>query len=104
MFPNSPKPCAPACRMTDIEPTPGQTLAVLLGAGSFRYAPKLACGSAFNNSSQQFEQYLTGTMGVPEKNVESFFNDRRPASEQLRDIRDFLERRGISRDGWSSRR
>lgn len=79
--------------MTDIEPTPGQTLAVLLGAGSFRYAPKLACGSAFSNSSQQFEQYLTGTMGVPEKNVESFFNDRRPASEQLRDIRDFLERR-----------
>jgi photosystem II stability/assembly factor-like uncharacterized protein len=79
--------------MTEIQPTPGQTLAVLLGASVFRYAPKLAHGSAFSNSSQQFGQYLTGTMGVPEENVESFFNDRRPASEQLRDIRDFIERR-----------
>ncbi len=74
-------------------PTPGQTLAVLLGASIYRYAPKLARGPAFYNSSQQFGQYLTETMGIPELNVTSFFDEGRSAGDQLRDVRDFLERR-----------
>jgi hypothetical protein len=74
-------------------PTPGQTLAVLLGASIYRYAPKLARGPAFYNSSQQFGQYLTEIMGVPEENVSSFFDEGRSAGDQLRDIRDFLEDR-----------
>jgi chaperonin GroEL len=79
--------------MADLQPTPVQTLAVLLGASVYRYAPKLARGPAFYNSSQQFGQYLTDTMGLPYENVASFFDEGRSAGDQLRDIRDFLERR-----------
>lgn len=79
--------------MADIQPTPGQTLALLLGASVYRYAPRLAHGPAFYNSSQQFGEYLTTTMGVPEENIASFFDESRSAGDQLRDIRNFLEQR-----------
>jgi hypothetical protein len=84
-----------ALQMADNLPTPGQTLAVLLGASTYRYAPKLARGPAFYNSSQQFAQYLTDAMGISEENVLSFFDESRSAGDQLRDIRDFLEARSV---------
>lgn len=74
-------------------PTPGQTLAVLLGASYYRYAPNLAHGPAFYNSSQQFGQYLTDTANLPQANIATFFDETRSASDQLRDIRAFLEHR-----------
>jgi hypothetical protein len=83
----------PVCRVSNGQPMPGQTLAVLLGASMYRYAPKLARGPAFYNSSQQFGQYLLDKMSVPEENVASFFDEGRSAGDQLRDIRDFLEHR-----------
>jgi len=94
MFRSSRKPFVPrVCRVIDAQPAPEQTLAVLLGASIYRYAPGLAHGPAFYNSSQQFGQYLTDTMCVPEENVMSFFDESRSAGDQLRDIRNFLERR-----------
>jgi WD40 repeat protein len=79
--------------MSDIQSTQSRTLAVLLGASTYKFAPKLAQGRAFHNSSEHFGQYLTETMGVPEQNLTSYFDDRRSASDQLGDIAEFLENR-----------
>jgi len=82
-----------ACRVSNGHPAPGQTLAVLLGASTYWYLPKLARGPAFYNSSQQFWQYLVDTMGMPEENIKSLFDADRSASDQLRAMREFLEHR-----------
>ena len=79
--------------MPDYQPAPTRTLAVLQKASTYLYPTKLAHGPAFYNSSQQFGQYLIDTMGMPEESVVSFFDDSRSAGDQLRDVRDFLERR-----------
>src|ERR1700758_2372141 len=79
--------------MAENQPTPGQTLAVLLGASFYRYARKLAQGPAFYNSSQQFAEYLSEVMKLPDENIASFFDEGRSAGDQLREIRDFLEQR-----------
>jgi|SRR5215469_2039721 len=83
--------------MSENEPTPRQTLALLLGASSFRRAPKLAQGRAFNNSAQDLREYLVGPdgLGLPLDNVNWLFDDTRSPSDQLQDIRDFLESRSI---------
>ncbi|PYP93133.1 MAG: hypothetical protein DMG65_02055 [Candidatus Angelobacter sp. Gp1-AA117] len=81
--------------MSENDPKPGQTLALLLGASSFRRAPKLAQGRAFYNSAQDFYEYLTGSEGLrlARENVNWLFDDSRSPSDQLQDIRDFLESR-----------
>jgi hypothetical protein len=81
--------------MPEGEPSPRQTLAVLLGASTFRRAPKLAQGRAFNNSAQDFYEYLLASDGLdlPRANVISLFDDSRSPSDQLQDLRDFLESR-----------
>jgi hypothetical protein len=68
---------------------------VLLGASSFGRAPKLSQGRAFYNSAQDFHEYLTAAdgLGIPSENVLWLFDDSRSASDQLKDIRDFLEMR-----------
>ena len=70
-------------------------LAVILGASSFRRAPKLAQGRAFYNSAQDFHDYLTEVLHLPRENINWLFDDSRSASDQLKDIRDFLENRSI---------
>ena len=81
--------------MPESEPNPRQTLALLLGASSFRRAPKLAQGRAFYNSAQDFREYLMGLegLGLPRDNINWLFDDSRSPSDQLQDIRDFLESR-----------
>lgn len=81
--------------MNSGEPLPQQMLAVLLGASSFRRAPNLAQGRAFYNSAQDFQEYLLAAngLGIPRENVAWFFDDSRSPSDQLQDIRDFLESR-----------
>jgi len=72
-----------------------QTLALVLGASSFRRAPRLVQGRAFYNSAQDFYEYLTGSegLGLSRENVNSLFDDSRSPSDQLQDIRDFIEGR-----------
>jgi hypothetical protein len=84
--------------MRECEPDPQHTLALLFGASSFRRAPKLAQGRAFYNSAQDFHEYLTdvGGLALPRENVNWLFDDSRSPSDQLQDIRDFLESRSIS--------
>jgi hypothetical protein len=81
--------------MAESAPDPRQTLAVLLGASSFRRASRLAQGRVFYNSADDFREYLLADDGLalPRENVLWLFDDSRAASEQLRDIGDFLESR-----------
>jgi hypothetical protein len=80
------------------DPSPKQTLAVLLGASWYDLAPKLAQGLVFANSAHDFREYLlapagqTG-MGLPRENISWLFDDTRSPSDQLRAVGDFLERR-----------
>jgi hypothetical protein len=87
--------------MAQGEPSPRQTLALLFGASSFRRAPSLAQGRAFYNSAQDFYEYLTGVngLGLPPQNVDSLFDDTRSPSDQLQDIREFLESRSTALKG-----
>src|ERR1700739_4107353 len=84
--------------MAQGEPSSRQTLALILGASSFRRAPNLAQGRAFYNSAQDFYEYLTGAngLGLPRENVESLFDDTRSPSDQLQNIREFLESRSTA--------
>jgi photosystem II stability/assembly factor-like uncharacterized protein len=77
---------------------PRQTLAVLLGASSFRRAPKFAQGRPFYNSAQDFCEYLTGSDGlkVPRENVNWLFDDSRSSGDQLQDISEFIESRSAA--------
>jgi len=86
------------------DPSPQQTLALILGASSFRRAPKLAQGRAFNNSAQDFKEYLVSPkgMGIPDENINWLFDDSRSPSDQLGDIRDFLETRTAELTGKST--
>ena len=81
--------------MAESNPHPGQTLAVIFGASRFEHAPKLAQGRAFNNSAQDFYDYLTSPrgLGLPSENVNWRFDDNKSSSDQLRAIGDFLEAR-----------
>lgn len=81
--------------MIAVEPSPEQTLAVFLGASEFQCAPNLAHGAAFYNSAQGFREYLTAPsgLGLPFENILWLFDDRRDASVQLQDVRNFLKRR-----------
>ncbi len=81
--------------MAQIDPASKQTLAIIFGASTFRRAPKLAQGRAFNNSAQDFNEYLVSAngMGLPRENINWLFDDSRSPSDQLQDIRDFLETR-----------
>ena len=81
--------------MPEGDPNSQRTLALVLGASFFRRAPKLAQGRAFNNSAQDFNEYLTSPegLGLPRDNVNWLFDDSRSPSDQLQDIRDFLESR-----------
>lgn len=81
--------------MPESEPNPQQILALVLGASSFRRAPKLAQGRPFYNSARDFYEYLTGSEGLrlAGENVNWLFDDSRSPSDQLQDIRDFLESR-----------
>jgi hypothetical protein len=81
--------------MPESAPNPVQTLAVLLGASSFRRAPKLAQGRAFYNSAEDFREYLLAPDGLslPGDNVISLFNESDSPSKQLDDISEFLDRR-----------
>jgi hypothetical protein len=82
-------------------PNPRQTLAVLIGASWFGRAPKLAQGRAFYNSAHDFHEYLTSSAGLclARENVNWLFDDSRLPSDQLQDIRDFLERRSADLGG-----
>jgi DNA-binding beta-propeller fold protein YncE len=84
--------------MQGSEPNPRQTLALLMGASTFRRAPKLAQGRAFYNSAQDFSEYLVAPagLGLPRENVNWLFDDSRSPSDQLQDIRDFLESRSAA--------
>ncbi len=73
------------------EPTPRQTLALLLGASEFPNAPTFAHGEAFYHSAYDFRQYLLNDLGLPRENVAWFFDDSRSPSDQLLKIGDFLE-------------
>ena len=81
--------------MLNHQPIAPQTLAVLLGASSFRRAPRLAQGRAFYNSAQDFFEYLLASNGLnlPRDNVIWLFDDSRSPSDQLQDVGDFLESR-----------
>src|ERR1700733_13902242 len=81
--------------MSESEINPNQVLAVLIGASTFRRSPKLAQGKAFYISAQDFQEYLTDSDGlsVPSANIYSLFDDSRSASDQLREIGDFIESR-----------
>jgi hypothetical protein len=81
--------------MPESEPSPQQTLAVLLGASHFRYAPKLAQGRAFYISAQDFSEYLLASNGLnlPRDNVIWLFDDNRSPSDQLQHVAAFLEHR-----------
>jgi hypothetical protein len=87
--------------MYEGEPNPRQTLAVLLGASSFHRAPKLAQGRAFYNSARDFYEYLTGSygLGLPSENVHWLFDETRSPSDQLQDVRDFLDNRSAKLKG-----
>lgn len=73
-----------------------QTLALILGASAFPRSPKMAHGQQFYNSAQDFLEYLTASdgLGLPAGNVNwSLFDDSRSPGDQLRQVRDFLEKR-----------
>jgi tetratricopeptide (TPR) repeat protein len=77
------------------DPGPARTLAVLLGAGWFQHAPRLAQGAAFEASGRDFRDYLLAQegLGLPRENVSWLFDDSRSAADQLTALGDFLERR-----------
>jgi photosystem II stability/assembly factor-like uncharacterized protein/CheY-like chemotaxis protein len=88
------------------EPTPGRTLAVLLGASWLPRAPDLAQGAAFSGSAQHFLEYVLSPTGLalPRENVNYLFDDNRAPADQLRDTSDFLDRRcrEIAKKGTSA--
>ena len=75
------------------EPRPERILAVILGASSYRRAPRLAQGRPFYKSAEDFREYLVASegLGIPLENIHWLFDDRRSPSDQLQDIREFLE-------------
>jgi hypothetical protein len=81
--------------MTDSKPTRQYTLALLLGASSFDYAPSLAQGRRFYNSAYDFREYLLAAEGLNlhYNNVLSLFDDSQAPSDQLKRARDFLEKK-----------
>jgi serine/threonine protein kinase len=81
--------------MAATEPNSRRTLAVLFGASSYRRSPKLAQGRAFYNSAQDLLEYLIAPegLGLSRENINWLFDDSRSPSDQLQDIRDFLENR-----------
>ena len=72
-----------------------RTLALLIGASQFPYSPSLGNGDAFENSAEDFRQYLDDTKGLnlPPADVLDLFNDARPAGTLLDEIIEFLNRR-----------
>lgn len=81
--------------MSEQHPTPQQTLALFLGAGSFPRARTLQQGPAFYNSARGLQEYLMNPygLGLPADNVHWLFDDSRSPSDQLQNIGDFLARR-----------
>ena len=77
------------------ERQPTRMLAILLGASTFPYAPKLAEGRAFYLSAADVKEYLLGAggLGLARQNVLSLFDDSRSPSEQLVEVMKFLRQR-----------
>lgn len=71
--------------MPESDPTPQQTLVLLLGASRFPHAGKLAQGRAFYNSAEDFSDYLVSAEGlaIPRENVAWLFDDSRSPSDQV---------------------
>jgi hypothetical protein len=84
--------------MPESEPRARQTLALVLGASTFRRAPKLAQGRAFYDSAQDFYEYLISAdgLGLSQENVDWHFDDSKSPSDQLQEIRDFIESRSAA--------
>lgn len=74
---------------------PIRTLAVLLGASEFPYAPHLADGRAFTLSAADVRRYFQDEKGLalPRENVFSLFDDTSSQSDQLMKLTSFLKRR-----------
>jgi Stage II sporulation protein E (SpoIIE)/Caspase domain len=72
-----------------------RTLALLIGASQFPNSPNLGNGDAFENSAQDFRQYLHDPNGLnlPAADVLNLFDDDRPAGTLLDLIIEFLNRR-----------
>ena len=72
-----------------------RTLAILLGASEFPYSAGLGGGEAFENSAQDFRQYLHDPKGLdlPLADVLNLFDDKRPAGTLLELIIEFLDQR-----------
>jgi Stage II sporulation protein E (SpoIIE)/Caspase domain len=72
-----------------------RTLALLIGASQFPNSPTLGNGDAFENSAQDFRQYLNDPngLGLPPADVLDLFDDSRPAGTLLDLIIEFLNRR-----------
>jgi hypothetical protein len=77
------------------EPSPATTLALILGAQEWPECPGLDASTAFAASAKEFETYLCAPsgLGLPERNVKSFFDDQRSPGIILKDAGDFLKRR-----------
>jgi serine phosphatase RsbU (regulator of sigma subunit) len=72
-----------------------RTLAIVIGASKFPNSPGLGNGDAFENSAQDFREYLHERNGldIPTSDVLDLFDDPRPAGELLGLIIEFLEKR-----------
>jgi photosystem II stability/assembly factor-like uncharacterized protein len=70
-----------------------RTLAVILGARAFPYAPKLAGSRAFLNSAIDMEEYFTDEdgLGLPPRNILSLFDDSHSPSDQLIEVAKFID-------------
>jgi uncharacterized caspase-like protein len=76
-------------------PSRSRTLAILLGASEYPNAPSLTARRSFLESARGWSDYLfrKDSLAVRADDWLSLFDDPRPASEQLRAVRDFLRAR-----------
>jgi hypothetical protein len=69
------------------------TLAIILGASEWPYAPVLSGGTAYTNSAAGFKEYLSQQFGLQPANILDLFDDKRSPTDLDAAITEFLRGR-----------
>jgi WD40 repeat protein len=79
---------------TGVGPAPETTLALIFGASRWQYAPKFEDAPSFERSADALFSFLEepSGLGLPVRNIKTFFNSLDDAAEQLEQAGSFIER------------
>ncbi len=79
---------------SSVGPTRETTLALIFGASRWPYAAKFEEAPSFERSADALFKYLEepSGLGLPVRNIKTFFNSRDDAAEQLEQAASFIER------------